>query len=138
MQGVVLQLLLINVVPAVLELPPRQRIAFDRCSSFQQLQMRSLSSVVPSPSIDHDIALQSLQRSVEGLNLQCIISLQSLVLLQRIWCTMDLGNLLHLECLQWHLPMHLPMPCEDYHKKHQETRAIRHSSFSRTVVHAYI
>lgn len=94
-QGVVLQLLLINVVPAVLELPPRQRIAFDRCSSFQQLQMRSLSSVVPSPSIDHDITLQSLQRSVEGLNLQCIM--------QHVWCTVDL---LLLNCLQQHLPMH--------------------------------
>lgn len=33
-QGVVLQLLLINVVPAVLKFPPRQRVAFDRCSSF--------------------------------------------------------------------------------------------------------
>ncbi len=82
MQGMVLQLLLIDVVPAVLELPPRQRIAFDRCSSFQQLQVRPFSSMVPSPSIDHDIALQSLQRSVEGLHLQYTM--------QRVWCTLDL------------------------------------------------
>ena len=84
MQWVVLQLLLINVVPAVLEFPPCQRIAFDWRPSLQQLQVSPLSSMVPSPSIDHDIALQSLQRSVEGLNLQCI--------LQRVWCTLEVCN----------------------------------------------
>ena len=70
MKWMILKPLLLDVVPAVFELPPGKGVAFDRRPLFQQFQVRSLSAMVPSPSIDHDVTLQCLQRSVERLDLQ--------------------------------------------------------------------
>lgn len=72
MKGVILQTLLVNVVPAVLELPPCKGVTLDGGPLLQQLQVCSLKAVVPAPAIDHDISLQSLEGSVEGLNLQTL------------------------------------------------------------------
>ena len=68
----ILEALLVNVVPAVLELPPCKRVALDGRALLQQLQMRTLKPMVSAPAINHDITLQSLEGSVEWLNLQTL------------------------------------------------------------------
>lgn len=72
MKGMVLETLLVNVVPAVPELPPCKGVALDGGALLQQLQVCSLKAVVPAPAVDHDISLQSLEGSVEWLNLQTL------------------------------------------------------------------
>ena len=72
MKGMILQTLLVNVVPAVLELPPCKGVALDGGALLQELQVCSLKAMVPAPAIDHDIGLQSLEGSVEWLDLQTL------------------------------------------------------------------
>lgn len=68
----ILEALLVNIVPAVLELPPCKGVALDGRAFLQQLQMRALKAMVSAPAIDHDITLQSFEGSVEWLDLQTL------------------------------------------------------------------
>lgn len=68
----ILKPLLVNIVPAVLELPPCQGVALDGRALLHQLQMCTLKAMVSAPAIDHDITLQSCEGSVEWLNLQTL------------------------------------------------------------------
>lgn len=57
MQRMILQPLLVNVVPAVLELPPCKGVAFDRGPFLHQRQMGPLKAMISAPAVDHDISL---------------------------------------------------------------------------------